>query len=616
MKLKDPLHISGVVADPPANSTIKFDIVFNYDLMLENDENSGTWRSTYADTYIVLREGTNPAQFEKKIAGFAGIKDPINQKNTLFLQQFSNIYLHNQYENGKQVGGKIQYVRLFSLVALFILIIACINFMNLSTAQASRKMKEIGVKKAIGASRKSLMFQFIAESIFIAFLSLVIAILLIVVLLPQFNQITGKQLQLRFQPTHLLSIAAIALFTGLLSGCYPAFYLSGFNPVTVLKGKLRTSFAEVWIRKGLVVFQFTLSVVFIIGFIVINKQIAFVQTKNLGYNRDNIITFKREGKLNGDPEAFLSALKDIPGVVKVGAMAGTILDPRENQSGFSWRGQDADMAYIFKSPRISYDAIETFGLKVLAGRSFSPDFKDDDSKIILNESAVKKMQLSNPIGKIIKTGDSESEIIGVVNDFQLGSVHHTIEPLVFRFRTPAVATNVLVKVKQGTEPIVIKQLEQYYKKFHPNYPFEFSFLDSDYKALYAAEERVGTLSRYFAGLAIIISCLGLFGLAAFTAQKRQKEIGIRKVVGATVSNIVFMLSKDFLRLVVIALLIAFPVGWWAMSEWLQSFAYRTDIGLTVFVVAGVSILLITLLTVSYQAIRTALANPVKSLRTE
>jgi ABC-type antimicrobial peptide transport system permease subunit len=616
MKFKDPLHISGVVADPPASSTIKFDIVFNYDLMLENDKNSEGWRSTYADTYLILRNGTDPAQLEKKIAGFAGIKDPVNKNNSLFLQRFSTLYLHDQYENGKQVGGRIQYVRLFSMVALFILIIACINFMNLSTAQASRKMKEIGVKKAIGASRKSIMFQFIAESIFMAFLAVVIAIMLIVVLLPQFNQITGKQLALNFQPTHLFSISAIALFTGLMSGCYPAFYLSGFNPVTVLKGKLSTSFAEVWIRKGLVVFQFTLSVVFIIGFIVINKQVAFVQTKNLGYNRDNIITFKREGKLNGDPEVFLSALKDIPGVIKVGAMAGTILDPRENQSGFSWRGQDADMDYIFKSPRISYDAIETFGLKVLAGRSFSRDFKEDDSKIILNESAVKKMELDNAIGKIIKTGNSESEIIGVVNDFQLGSVHHIIEPLVFRFRPAGVATNVLVKIKPGTEQSVIKRLEQYYKKFHPNYPFEFSFFDSDYRALYAAEERVASLSRYFAGLAIIISCLGLFGLATFTAQKRQKEIGIRKVIGATVSNIVLMLSKDFLRLVGIALLIALPLGWWAMKEWLQSFAYRTEIGLTVFAVAGFSILFITMLTVSFQAIKAAIANPVKSLRTE
>jgi ABC-type antimicrobial peptide transport system permease subunit len=370
------------------------------------------------------------------------------------------------------------------------------------------------------------------------------------------------------------------------------------------------------VRKGLVVFQFTLSVVFIIGFIVINKQIAFVQTKNLGYNRDNLITFKREGKLTGDPEVFLSALKEIPGVEKVGAMAGTILDPRENQSGFSWRGQDADMAYIFKSPRISYEAIETLGLKVLAGRTFLKEFQDDDSKIILNEAAVKKMDLTNPIGKTIKTGDSESEIIGVVNDFQLGSVHHKIEPLIFRFRTPGVATNVLVKVKQGTEQTVIKRLEQYYKKFHPNYPFEFSFLDNDYMALYAAEERVGTLSRYFAGLAIIISCLGLFGLAAFTAQKRQKEIGIRKVVGATVRNIIFMLSKDFLKLVGIALLIAFPVSWWAMSGWLQRFAYRVDIGAAVFLVAGVSISMIALFTVGYQAIKAAIANPVKSLRTE
>jgi ABC-type antimicrobial peptide transport system permease subunit len=271
---------------------------------------------------------------------------------------------------------------------------------------------------------------------------------------------------------------------------------------------------------------------------------------------------------------------------------------------------------MFKSPRISYDAIETLGLKVLKGRSFSREFKDDDFKFILNESAAKMMGLDDPIGKIVKTFDGDCEIVGVVNDFQYGSMHQAIEPLVFRFRDAKSAPNVLVKVEPGFEKTALKQIEAYYKKFHPMYPFEFSFLDEDYKALYVSEERIGVLSRYFAGLAIIISCLGLFGLAAFTAQKRQKEIGVRKVIGATVSNIVFMLSKDFLRLVVIALLVAFPVAWWAMSQWLQSFASRTDIGPTVFAVASISILLITFATVSFQAIKAAIANPVKSLRTE
>lgn len=616
MKFKDPLHISAVVENPPSNSTNQFDLIFNYGLLLENEPNAHDWKGTYSDTYIVLKERTNTEQFNEKIVDFAKLKEPANQKNTLFLKQFSKLYLYGQYENGKLIGGRIQYVRLFSIFALFVLIIACINFINLTTAQASRKMKGIGVKKAVGASRRTLVFQFMVESVFMAFIALFLAILLIALVLPQFNQITGKQLNLSVDPSFVLPLVGIALFTGFLSGCYPAFYLSAFNPVTVLKGKLPTSLSELWVRKGLVVFQFVFSVVFIIGFIIVKKQLDYVQTKNLGYNRDNVITFKREGALEGDPESFLSALKTIPGVINVGSMAGSILDNSENQSGFSWRGQESDKAFLFKSPRISYGAIETLGMKVLRGRSFSKEYRDDNSKIILNESAVKKMQLIDPVGKLIKTGDSESEIIGVVNDFQLGSIHHAIEPLIFRFRDARTSTNVLVRVRPGIERYTIRQIENRYREFHPGHPFEYSFLDADYKSLYAAEEKISVLSRYFAGLAIIISCLGLFGLAAFTAQKRQKEISLRKVVGATASNIVFMLSKDFLKLVGVALLMAFPFSWWAMRSWLQRFAYRIKIEADVFLVAGGSILLIALLTVSFQAIKAAVANPVKSLRTE
>ncbi len=615
MKFEGPLHISAVVKNPPTNSTIQFHIIFNYKLLLEKERNAREWTGSYSDTYLILKKGTNIQQFDQKITHFAKLGDPTSENN-FFVQQFSKLYLYGQYENGKQVGGRIEYVKLFSLIALFILIIACINFMNLSTAQASKKMKEVGVKKTLGASRRGLTLQFIAESVIMAFLAMSLAMLLGALLLPQFNEITGKQLRLTFDSTFIFSAIAIALFTGLVSGSYPAFYLSNFNPTAVLKGKLPTSVSELLIRRGLVVFQFASSVVFIIGFIVIKKQMDLIQTKNLGYNRDNIITFKREGKITGDPETFLSTLKTIPGVVNVGCIAGSIFDGWDSQSGFSWSGKEAEKEHMFQSPRISYDAIETLGLKVLRGRSFSREFKDDDTKFILNESAVKMMGLTDPVGKIVKTFDGDCEIVGVVNDFQYGSMHQAIQPLVFRFRDGESAPNVLVKIKAGSEQTSIKQIESTYKKFQPNYPFEFSFLDSDYKALYAAEERVGTLSRYFAALAIIISCLGLFGLAAFTAQKRQKEIGIRKVVGATVTNIVFMLSKDFLKLVAISILIAFPLGWWAMSEWLQSFAYRTDIGLAIFLLAGVSILLITLCTVSFQAIKAAIANPMKSLRTE
>ncbi|HTE24975.1 ABC transporter permease [Flavitalea sp.] len=616
VKLEGPFYISGIFENPPANSTSQFDIIFNYENLYKGDRYAKDWTGTYAKTYMVLKKGTDQKAFEKKIRDFTKTKDPRNNICSIFIQQFSKKYLYGQYENGVVAGGRIQYVKLFSIIALFILIIACINFMNLSTAQATGKMKEIGVKKTIGASRRSLVLQFLGESIFMALLSLIVAMLLVVLLLPGFNEITGKQIQINYEAGFILPIIGTALFTGLVSGLYPAFYLSAFKPVTVLKGNPKTSIGELWIRKGLVVTQFSLSIIFIVGFLIINKQIDFIRTKNLGYNRDNIVSFQREGEITGDPEVFLSMLKNIPGVINAAGMAGSILDDTDNQSGFSWRGQKSDEEYSFKSPRICYDVVETLGLKLLAGRTFSREFKDDDSKIILNESALKKMGLKDPIGKTIEKGDSQAQIIGVVKDFQYGSMHHTIEPLIFRFRNARVSNRILVKIAAGNEASSIKKIESLYKQLHPKYSFTFTFLDEAYQQLYSSEQRAGKLSKYFAGLAIIISCLGLFGLAAFAAQRRQKEIGIRKIVGASVSNIVLMLSGNLLKLVSVSIVIALPIASWAMNKWLENFAYKTTISVWIFVVAGAIALGIALLTVSFQSVRAAVTNPVRSLRNE
>ncbi len=297
-------------------------------------------------------------------------------------------------------------------------------------------------------------------------------------------------------------------------------------------------------------------------------------------------------------------------------MSGSILDGQDAQSGFSWRGQQSDEGYIFKSPRISYEVIETLGITMLAGRSFSTQFNDEKSKVILNESALKKMNLKNPVGKSIKTGNSVSQIIGVVNNFQYGSMHQSIEPLIFRFREPEISPQVMLKIKTGRDKAVIAQVEELYRKFHPKYPFEYSFLDADYQKLYVSEQRMGVLFQIFAALAVLISCLGLFGLAAFTAQKRQKEIGVRKVLGASVTSVVALLSADFAKLVLIAIVIASPIAWYAMNHWLQSFAYKVNIELWMFALAGLLAIGIALLTVSFQSIKTALMNPVKSLRSE
>ena len=622
---KGAFRISGIFKDPPANATRHFDFVLNIGVLLANDGEAHNWTNFLGETYLVLRKGTNVDRFNEKIAHYLKTQNPGLENFTLFLQQYSAKYLNGKYENGVPTGGRMAYIKLFSIIALFILLIACINFMNLSTAQASGKMKEVGVKKTIGASRRSLIIQFLGESIFMAFLSLFIAFVFIALLLPQFNAITGKHIGLANVTGFILPAVAITLFTGIISGCYPAFYLSGFNPIAVLKGKLNTSFGEVWVRKGLVVVQFTISVIFIIGFLIINQQIKYSQTKNLGYNKDNVLCFQWKGELynqwngllsgksNASFETFMAGLKNVPGVLNASNMPGNILDQIPLQSGVSWRGQATDQDYMFKSPIVGYDFLETLDIKLKEGRSFSRKYNDDYSKIILNESAVKMMDLKDPVGKAIDLNGG-SEIIGVVKDFHYGSLHNSIEPLIVRFDPNG--SNILVRIKAGMESNTIERLKKYYSEFLPGYSFDFTFMDNDYQALYTSEMRVAALSRSFAVLAILISCLGLFGLTAFTAQKRQKEIGIRKIMGATVSDVSIMLSGGFLKLVFFAVVIALPVAWWAMNKWLQGFSDRVTINWWVLIVPGIMALLLALITVSFQSIKAAIMNPVKSLRAE
>lgn len=616
MNLRGPFVITGVFETPPSTSTLQFDLAFNYQRLYEVDANAKNWNATYAETYLVLKEGTDPVQFSKKIAALPGAKDPSMHNCTLLLQQYSKGYLHGHYENGVQTGGRVQYVRLFSIIAIFIVVIACINFMNLVTAQASKRMKEIGIRKTLGASRGKLIIQLLGESLLITLLSVTLSVFLVSALLNQFNTITGKQLSFNLDGQLLLTLLTLTVFVGILSGCYPAFYLSRFKPMAALKSRFNTVWSELMVRKGLVIFQFTLSVAFIIGFFVIRQQMAFIQNRHLGYNKENIISIKREGGGNEKTETLLAILKKLPGVEQASCMPESILDGHDTQAGFSWRGEKTDEGFLFKSPRISYDVIETLGMKLLAGRTFSRTFNDDESKLVLNESAVKKMELKSPVGKIIKTGNSNSEIIGVVKDFQYGSLHQSIEPLIFRFRKSHVGNILLVKLSTQNMQATLQQIETQYNKFYPKYPFEFTFLDEDYQKLYASEQRMEGLSKYFAGLAILISCLGLFGLTAFAAQQRQKEIAIRKIIGASAASVFALLCRDVLKPVLIAVIIAFPIAWWAMNTWLMEFPYRIHFGWWIFAIAGIIVLLIAMATISLQAIKAAIINPVKSLKTE
>jgi putative ABC transport system permease protein len=618
--VKGKFIVSGVFTPAPPKSTEQFDVLFHID---SNQPWMNDWGNYYVETCILLKEGTDIGNFNKKIAGFLKSKVYYPTEGSLFVQKYSDRYLYGNYENGIQSGGRITYVRLFSVIAIFILLIACINFMNLSTAQVSTRLKEVGIKKAIGSSRKALVVQYLSESMMITFLSLIIASLLVLLLLPQFNIITGKHLDFEFSINIVLSILSITLFTGLMSGSYPAFYLSGFNPVAILKGKFNTSLGELWVRKGLVIFQFALSVIFIVGLLVVNKQIEYTQTKNMGYNRDNIICFQWKGKsnvydkINSDFDTFMAELKNIPGVVNSSDMSGSILKDIYKQAGVSWSGRAEDKYYIFESPIFGYNCIETLGLKIIAGRSFSREYNDDNSKVILNEAAVKMMDLKDPVGNRFKRDMDirhDMTVIGVVKDFHYGSLHNNIEPMIIRFLP--YNGNILVKMKAGTEVATIGRIKGFYQKFFPEYPFDFTFMDAEYQKLYESESKVAALSKYFAGLAIIISCLGLFGLAAFTAERRRKEIGVRKVFGSTELSIFYLLSGDFTKQVLVSIFIALPVSYLAARNWLNTFASRTDLEWWFFAGAGFMALFIAWLTVGSQAVRAANTNPAECLKDE
>lgn len=608
------VNISGVFRKMPANSSEQFDFVLSFETFKEISPPVLEWGNNGTNTYVVLKKGTDVKQFNNKIAGFIKTKKPETGRS-IFLASFSGNYLYGKYENGIQSGGRIEYVHLFTIVAIIILIIACINFMNLSTAKASRRLKEVGIKKVVGAGRSTLIFQYLGESVLMVFFSLIISIVMVALLLPQFSIITSKHIALNWNPGFALTILGIAILTGLLAGSYPALYLSGFKPVAILKGKLKTSIGELWIRKGLVISQFSLSVVFIISVVIIYNQLKLIQTKNLGYNKDNTLYFTKEGGIQENTATFLSELKNIPGILNASATDHRFDGGFNTTGGVEWPGKTPDKEIPFEIVHADYDMIEMMSIKIKLGRSFSKIFGADSSKIIFNEAAIDMMGLKDPVGKVINLWGTDREIIGVVNNFHFESLHKNVKPL-FILLEPKNAHYIIAKINGGPEKATLDKVKDLYNKYNPGVVFDYKFLDEDYQALYASEQRVAVLSRYFAGLAIIISCLGLFGLAAFTAQKRQKEIGIRKVVGASVGNIAVMLSKDFVKLVLISVLVAFPVAWWAMNQWLENFAYRINIGWWAFVAAGIAALLIALLTVSFQAIKAALANPVNSLRTE
>ena len=605
-----PYIVSGVF-DSRSNASVKFDVMFTYERFLEGRPNLRKWNNGGTRAHLVLKEGVDPDQFNGKVKNFLDTKLERNTM-TLYAQPYSERYLYGQYENGVPVGGRIIYVRLFSIIALFVLAIACINYMNLSTAKASRRIKEIGVKKAIGAKRGTLVFQYFSESLLMVFFALLIAIVFVVLLLPQFNQITGKQMALTPDPTITLSALGITVFTGLISGIYPALHLSGFNPVVALKGKLKTGLSGLWIRKGLVVFQFTISVILIVSVMVIYKQIAFIQTANLGYNKDHIISFSKEGKLESDFETFLSEVRKAPGVTHASNMHGTLPGNIGYGDGYQWKNMDDEGRRVrFYHITGGYDLVDLLGIEMKEGRSFSRDFTTDKDAIILNEAAIELIAYENPVGQRFYN-DKMSEIVGVVKNFHFESLQEKIKP--FFFTLSDRGDHFVVKMQAGTERETVNRIGGLYSEFNPGYPFDYKFLDDNYQALYSSEERVATLSKYFAAIAIAISCLGLLALTAFSIQRRFKEIAIRKVLGSSRLKIIGLLSREFILLVFIAIVIALPIGYYLMKNWLDDFAYRINLSPLYLMLAGLLMLLIAWLTIALQTVRSARVNVTESLR--
>lgn len=608
-------QISGVMEDFPNESSVHFDFVISFETFRRDNEWLGSWGATAPQTFVLLKEGTDVEQFNAKIADLVRRKTEGEIKHrTPFVHKLADSYLYGRYENGKLAGGRIEYVRLFTIIAIFILVIACMNFMNLSTARASRRTKEIGIKKVVGARPLSLVGQFLSESTLLSLLSLLAAIILAILLLPQFNLLTGKDLAFRPEGNLLWFVPAIAIITGLVAGSYPALYLSRFRPSRVLKGTIGNRTMESAARKWLVVFQFTISIILIVCVLVVFKQIDFIQNRDLGYKKDNVLIITRAGAVIEKTETFINELENIPGVAAASASGHDMTGHNSGTYMISWPGKDPANRTEFERVHCSEGFMELVGLELKEGRTLSGDTALEKSTIVFNEAAIRFIGLTDPLGKTIDFGGKRT-IVGIVKDFNYESVRETIKPL-YIILDPKNAGNVMVKIERGKEQETVAKISEFYSAFNPGYPFSYRFLDADYQGMYVAERRVAVLSRYFAGLAIMISCLGLFGLAAFTAERRLKEIGIRKALGSGDARIVLLLSEEFMKIIAIALAIAIPLSWYMSSQWLEGFVYRIELEWWFFAVSGLAALVVAWLAVSMQTIKAARVRPADCLRIE
>jgi len=633
--------ITGVLKNIPRRSHLQFDFLAS--LITQPRSQSPLWISNSYYTYLLLQENYAPLQLEAKFPALVKkyvapqIEQAIDKsfdeaiaagaKYDFYLQPLPSIYLHSTAQNDLAVTSDVKYVYILTAIAVFILLIAAINFMNLATARSSNRAKEVGLRKVLGSERRQLIKQFLGESILLSFMALAIALFLIEILLPVFNNLAGKALSLRFSGSlfFIISLAAVALTIGLLAGVYPAFVLSAFQPAAVLKGSLRSGAKSPWLRSTLVVVQFAISIVLLVGTGVAFQQLQYMQNKRLGFAKEQVVVLPIETRAGQQKyESFRQDLLQNPNVIAVGATS-SIPGRVDNDTVYRLEGVSNEVIYSLKVMRVSEDFLAALQIELAAGRGFSREFVSDTSEaFVINEAAARYMgmTLETAVGKRLTevaaggiNKDDQRTIIGVMKDFHYESMHHEIKPLVMSIE-PLAYNNIVVRVRPENIAATLAALQEKWQAFEPGYPPRYFFLDEDFGRLFAAEARQSQIFSHFTILAICIACLGLFGLASFIAEQRTKEIGVRKVLGASVQQIIVLLSKDFTKLVVIAFLIAAPLAYFAMQRWLQDFAYRTALSPTVFVLAGLLAMLIAWLTVSYQAIKAALTNPVEALRYE
>jgi putative ABC transport system permease protein len=636
---RDHYAVTGVIKDIPSQSHFNFD--FFVSLCTRAESRSNNWLSNNFNTYILLKKGADPQKLEAQFDGLVEkyVGPQVMQFMSINLDEFkksgnyqkhqltplTRIHLHSDKEAELGPNSHIQYVYIFSAIAFFILLIACVNFMNLSTARSAKRAREVGVRKVLGSLKANLVKQFLTESILISTIALALGLALAWSMLPYFNQLAAKDIKLPIlsNPWLLPILLLLVLITGLLAGSYPAFYLSSFKPIEVIKGKLAAGFKTNWFRSGLVVFQFAISIMLIIATMVIYKQLHFIQSHKPGFNREQVLVIHNSHPLGSKAKAFREEIVKLPGIENA-----TITDYlptngwRNDNPVFADPTLDQKRAVSMQTWEVDEQYILTLGMELVAGRNFSREFPTDSSGIIINEAAAKRYGFSDPIGKnlyyIRDINDHNNisilHIVGIVKDFNFSSMRQQVTPLSLMLgQYPG---NIALRIHSADMHHLVAQIEKKYKAMAPGEPFNYSFMDEDFNNLYRTEQRMGVIAIAFSALAILIACLGLFGLAAYAAEQRTKEIGIRKVLGATVSHITAMLSKDFLKLVIIAAVIAFPLAWWVMHTWLQDFAYRTNISWWIFIMAGLLAAVIAIVTVSFQTIKAAIMNPVKSLRTE